>query len=680
MDRSPSRIQEAEGAMDRERCPSSVQPSVTQVSGPHHALSPTSDRADAVHVTISPRFNAPVPTRKYRVRVNKESHKTITSWQQDGESLLDQVVEQERLAWLMEAPGYSGQKQSRSETSKSPTDSFGHEENNSADESQAKDTNLSWSSQSQPSRRSLFLEGSMNEGSKATASTWHNTQAFTVQASDTESEDESELTPRQSPDGSRRSSIDINEFKPLPATPSAFRATIKAFGQKLKQRDSACSSPVKRSIPDSHEKERKRPQQHRRRGLRKSVTSWKIFNNSTSDAESAMTRDVETGDDNSVKTNNTARMLRSMISKPRVKSDSPQKATLDDRKRKAEIAYAEQFGTASKKQKQEVIPPESSFAPILTTTPTTVRRRTPTRPAVKNTTQSAVRRNSQASDAQSHSSSRIQLPAPMVEPLDPEPLSQIPHSHSNSKASGRGLNSGTDRLKRTSRSKLEKENQQLRGLLRESQDQAYVRRSASQSRKATGTRTILPKSDDGSDAPSPSSNWHIYEDDCSSATEAQARGRTRSTYRSESKPPLLTPVASTLPVSETSDCVSPPTPSVPKTQPVRSALSPVGNVQPSYDTATAKHRGVTTRLPHVTELPRALSMVLEGIEDDTDRSIGKDTYNEKEVSSCKRKTRSHDGPMDGENIEREKKFMTMISRSGAVGSKDTQWQWPDDVF
>jgi len=685
MNRSSSRIQEAEGAMDGVTCPNSVPRSTTKVTSPQNAPSATLHSASAIHLTISPQFTPAVPLRKYRVRVNKESHTTVTSWQQDGESLLDQVVEQERQAWLTESPRPSDLEQTHGDTSSRPTDSSDHEDHNAVDVTQADDPNLSREAQLQRSRRSLFVEGSMNEGSKAIASTWHKTEAFPVVAPDADSDNESESTPRSSLAGSRRSSIDINEFKPLPATPLTFKATIKAFGQKLKQRDSGCSSPVRRSIPSSPEKERKQPEQQRRRGLRKSVTSWKIFNNSMSDAESGTTTDADDGDDNSVKTDTTARTLRSIISKPRAKLDSPQKAMLNDRKRKAEIAYAERFGTANKKQKQNAVPPDSSFASAFSTEPTTVRMRGSSRPAMVNTNQSTVRRISQSSDVKSHSSSRAQLPAPMVEPsaseqLASEPLPRISHPHSSSQSSAQGSNSVIDGFKRTSRSKLEKENQQLRGLLRES-TLAHVRRSASQSGKASGARSIHSENDEGSGGFGPSSNWHIHEDSCSSATETQARGRTKSARRSGSRSPTQTPKPSTDRMDENKGRVSPSAPPLPETQPARSALSPVGNAQPAYSAATTKRCGVTSRPPHVIELPRPLSMVLEGVEDDSERKTGKDACDENKVSSSKRKIRSSYGGMaDGEDGEQEQKFVTMVSRSGARGIKGTQWQWPDDVF
>lgn len=74
-------------------------------------------------------------------------------------------------------------------------------------------------------------------------------------------------------------------------------------------------------------------------------------------------------------------------------------------------------------------------------------------------------------------------------------------------------------------------------------------------------------------------------------------------------------------------------------------------------------------------------MVLEGVEDDSERKTGKDACDENKVSSFKRKIRSSYGGMtDGEDGEQEQKFVTMVSRSGARGIKGTQWQWPDDVF
>ena len=77
--------------------------------------------------------------------------------------------------------------------------------------------------------KSSFIEGSMTANSKAVASTWHSA------AVSTQDEDD-EITPRQSPSSrcSISSSIDINEFKPLPATPVTIKTTVRRIGDKFK--------------------------------------------------------------------------------------------------------------------------------------------------------------------------------------------------------------------------------------------------------------------------------------------------------------------------------------------------------------------------------------------------------------------------------------------------------------
>ncbi|KAK5938071.1 hypothetical protein PMZ80_009660 [Knufia obscura] len=617
--------------------------------------------------------------RKYRIN-KKSSHTINSSWQSEDESLLDQVLEQERLAWLTGSPtlGKEVLGDSDEHGGRTNINFIDHEEHAKVDASQSNEVNLSSSSRTELPRRSFFMEGSMNEGSKAVASTWHNTQASSIRTNDVDSGNESEATPRPSIAGSTSSSIDINEFKPLPATPSTFKTTIKRFGQKLKQKDPGRLPVTDLMIADSFPNQSR---QQQRKGLRISVSSWKIFSGATSDTESKASSIAEEDDNHSVKTNNTARTLRSMVRKPRAQTNTSQKAVLDDRKRKAEIAYAEQFGATNKKQKQKVPSTDSSS---ISAQPTTVRRRVPSKVAAVTTAHSIIRPANQGSGFDSQSYSLSQHEAPVADFSVTEPLPQFSHSRTSSRNSDRSLNSDTDRSKRSSRSELEKENQQLRSMLRESQSQAHIRQAVRQSYKPHSFRSAqLSDQQEKRRRPSSSSNWQIHEDSCSSADEKQYRGQSVSSRRSKSRSPSRDTKS---PLERAQQENGRPAPSASSSQKIdlgRTILSAVsGNPQPSYDTATMKQRGNTARPQRTIELPRPLSMVLEGVEDDNGCDSGENMGNESTRSSSKRKARaSYDGTTDGEEDDRkQKKFSTMVSRAGETGSKETQWQWPEDVF
>jgi len=251
----------------------------------------------------------------------------------------------------------------------------------------------------QPARRSKFMEGSMNQRSVALASSWHENA---VNSSDDASADtESDATPRPLRDLRPSNSMEREDVEPMPistTTPkqgfSRFRGTSSKDGEKTKA-----------ALPKKA-----------RKGLKKSLSTWnfhhlgekmKIFGGSTSDLTPKAANDA----------NSRQNKLSSIGENIHV---------LNERKRKADIAYAAQFGL--KKQRSNIGLSEDSSRPIAT-------------PGHASTSNTTSRRR------------RVSSPLATAPSVD--------------------CQSETDLRKKPSRRDLLKENQRLRELLRESQSQHF---------------------------------------------------------------------------------------------------------------------------------------------------------------------------------------------------------------
>jgi hypothetical protein len=275
------------------------------------------------------------------------------------------------------------------------------------------------------SRPSRFVEGSMSDRSVAVASTWNENGLRLSESSERSAEDtDSDATPRasrQSHDSG--SSFDVSDFQPVSAAP----ATIKGRLTKLVKRNAQ-----EKSKPQRHEPKAKK-------GLRKSISTWnfhalgdkmRFFGASSSDsAEDAASTSSQTQPDNS------------------------HLAELNDRKRKAELAYAQQFGMKKQKSNDGLPVPDHRAL------------RTPAQPR-------ALKKRS-VSGRSMHSSKPTWTQVDVPRPID------VTHGSSTAKLH----DLSHDHRKQASRSELEKENQQLRALLREQRVQqvAVVHRSASKS-------------------------------------------------------------------------------------------------------------------------------------------------------------------------------------------------------
>lgn len=278
--------------------------------------------------------------------------------------------------------------------------------------------------------KSKFNEGSMNERSTAVSSTWDDYGNRLSESSEGRSTDDtdSDATPRASSRISRdsNSSFDVSEFRPRPTTPSTIKNRLSKLGSQLK------------STSEILEKAENEQKKDKRKGLRKSLSNWnfhtlgekmRFFGNSTHDL----------GD-----------------SQPK-KPESAETSLLNDRKRKAEEAYAQQFGT--KKQKSNDGIPVDDKHTTTPTLPRTLKKRSTS--AQRTITPATVHRRREVSlTTTTHS-------------VDPAEIL---------------CDEDIDRRKRATRRELEKENQQLRAMLREQQQQ----RSASMVRSASKSSFHLP--------------------------------------------------------------------------------------------------------------------------------------------------------------------------------------------
>ncbi|RMD41715.1 hypothetical protein DV735_g3420, partial [Chaetothyriales sp. CBS 134920] len=170
--------------------------------------------------------------------------------------------------------------------------------------------------------KAKFSEGSMSARSAAVSSTWAQLGARLSESSDINSGDpdaDSPLRPAGRPRGAG-GSLEVSEFL-HPTTPSTIKRTLNKLGSHFK-------SSSDDSLLSTNE-----PKQTKRGGLRKSLSSWNLHLGERMHFFGSSTQDL----------------ANHRSTTPTKKQTVVDTELLDDRKRKAEAAYAEQFGT--KKQK-----------------------------------------------------------------------------------------------------------------------------------------------------------------------------------------------------------------------------------------------------------------------------------------------------------------------------------------
>ncbi|KAJ9636512.1 hypothetical protein H2204_005345 [Knufia peltigerae] len=250
------------------------------------------------------------------------------------------------------------------------------------------------------SRNSKFAEGSMSNRSAGISSTWHKHGSI----SSLSDVSDHELTPRASP---QRSSVDVDEFKPPAVTPSTLKQRLFKIGSTFKPNERAgkIEDPL--------------PREKKKKGLRKSISMWNLSH--LGDKKKA--READLDHDPAPQT------ATSTVPAPGDKN------VLNERKRRAEEAYVQQFGSKRRKSTGAQIPlPELAIPP---------------RP----------------------------LPVPELPTKAPRGPRRKPSVSSSAIATDSELSDDTsciDHHKRPTRRELEKENQHLRAMLK----QQHVRRKS----------------------------------------------------------------------------------------------------------------------------------------------------------------------------------------------------------
>ena len=278
-------------------------------------------------------------------------------------------------------------------------------------------------------RHSKFLEGSMNERSVAVASSWYHSLRSdsdatlhdnTLSCSEDSNEDDK---PRASKLGQEFGVFQTPALKPLPDAPTTAKKGLFRFGGS-----SRTSEDIPRPAGDKVDPKA-------RKGLRKSMSIWnlqalgdkiKTFGHHTSDTASTASSETATTE--------RSRLGHRTKRNPTAGRNSTETDLLDDRKRKAEEEYAKQFGL--KKQKSN-----TGLATQPGVTPAAAKNKNE-KPSV--TPKTLFRRK------------RGQDIAP------PQPRLLVPQQPQSA-----------DLRKKPSRRDLEKENQHLRAMLRQSNSMTF---------------------------------------------------------------------------------------------------------------------------------------------------------------------------------------------------------------
>ncbi|RMZ78916.1 hypothetical protein DV737_g3674, partial [Chaetothyriales sp. CBS 132003] len=278
--------------------------------------------------------------------------------------------------------------------------------------------------------KAKFHEGSMSNRSAAVSSTWEQFGARLSESSDTPAghrDTDSRLWPTRMSRDTRRS-LDLSDLQPAPITPSTIQKTFTKLGSHFK------SATEDSALPANEQK------QSKRRGLRKSLSSWNLHLGEKVHFFGGSTHDLANH-----------RSAATPVKKEAVAETD----VLDDRKRKAQTTDSEEFG--SKKQKGNDGQPTSPDDTVGAASPAPSRsiRRLPSAAQGTSTTPSTTRRRH----------------------VSPSRASYQSHDAAEMVSGG-----DVDRRKRPTRRELEEENQQLRAMLRERDEKQCVNLISSDSR------------------------------------------------------------------------------------------------------------------------------------------------------------------------------------------------------
>lgn len=432
-------------------------------------------------------------------------------------------------------------------------------------------------------RNSRFAEGSMNHRSGGISSTWAEHGSITSPSA-TESDNDS--TPRPSP---QRASIDLDEFKPPATTPATLKQRLFKIGSAFKPNEKATKADT-----EPHTEKKKG-------GLRKSMSMWNIHHI----GDKAKTRGTST-DEPTPKAR--------IENKAAVQESNGE--VLNERKRRAEEAYAQQFGTKRRKSTggQVAIPDVSTTGASSAEVPPL--------PLPRSTSRSPG------------GGRRMRRSSAVYVNTD----SELSDSHGD-----------IDHHKRPSRRELEKENQQLRAMLKQQQQD--------QSRRQPSSSGGLPRT------VSTSASLHQLTD--SEEMHDNAPRKTSGTKNTSSKTtgkdvPPVPPVHDRVALRTLSNTSN-------QAKNTNNKANNTTNAGPLNSNASDGSDAVKrAQLPSVVvaTFPRPVSMILEEDEEATE--------NKTPTPSPKRRM------LEPSSIEKRK-----VREQIAVqmkGIRREQWEWPEDVF
>lgn len=445
-------------------------------------------------------------------------------------------------------------------------------------------------------RPSKFAEGSMNHRSAGVSSTW-NDHASIASISSAESDDDP--TPRPSP---QPSSLDINEFKPSSTTAPTFAQRLFKFGTKAKAKEALKQESANSEVE---------PQTAKKKGLRKSMSMWNLHSDRKKDPNT---------DDSSPRKNSA------------VPAQTNDVEILNDRKRRAEEAYAKQFGMKRRKSNVGLVAP-----------------------------------------SEHHSSDQLPLPTQAASNRARRRLSWSSSTMTATQLETSDNNNTIDNRKRPSRRELEKENQQLRALLRQQQQQEPTRPRSNAAQAQLSSATAHPKTPGNSssaDTPSPRK------------PSIKKPSREHSNDEAPPVPPLPTERAALQPLNNTKNVVQRKSSQDDVKSGDNTASGPLAPTNDQSRKGSAKYSRRASIVRGV-EFPHSVSMILEQPDEEFDERHTKENVNPlKDIpklnptpaaSNPKRIALNHD------NVK------TKLGKENSVGDKAAgvqreTWEWPDDVF
>ncbi|KIW68528.1 hypothetical protein PV04_04467 [Phialophora macrospora] len=442
-------------------------------------------------------------------------------------------------------------------------------------------------------RSSKFAEGSMNDRSAGVSSTW-NDHGSLASVSGTD-ESDNDTTPRPSP---QRSSIDVTEFNPQPVAAPTFTQRLFKFGAKAKSKDASKAEVAK--IEQEPQTVRKK------KGLRKSMSLWNLHGEKKKVAASE------------IDLNNTIPPKNDMD-------------VLNERKRRAEEAYSQQFGMKRRKSNVGLAASDEQA---------------PEKPPV------ATRGRTRSRGEPNSSRRRLSWSSSNMVTADTATFDGV---------------GDIDFQKRPSRRELEKENQQLRAMLKQQQEGARM--------TARTPQPVTPSSRLLSTGPVSS---HSTGSTPPRKSSARKSSRENLGVSSSSVPPLPSPERAALqPLSNTRN--------VPRKKSSQDDLKTISedsfergrpmNAQPRK--AMAKHSRRASFARGV-ELPRAVSMILEQDEgsEAEKKPVREDLHPMKDIPKL-----TPTPLVSPKKVALAKEVQ--VHEEAAVQAKAIErenWEWPEDIF